>query len=98
MLAMRLRVISLARALQVKYLQARKMDSGSAFASTCYRIATIVLTGELSQKTPSGVRHVDAGHSMPGNAPDTPMEVSSSGTGDLKVLVMFVADATKPFS
>jgi hypothetical protein len=57
-----------------------------------------VLTGELSQKTPSGVRHVDAGHSMPGNIPDTPMEVSSSGTGDLKALVMFVADATKPFS
>ncbi len=57
-----------------------------------------VLTGELSQKTPIGVRHVDAGHSMPGNNPDTPMEVSSSGTSDLKALVMFVADATKPFS
>jgi hypothetical protein len=26
------------------------------------------------------------------------MEVSSSGSGDLGVLVMFVADATKPFS
>jgi hypothetical protein len=57
-----------------------------------------VLTGELSQKTPSGERQVDAGHSMPGNTPDTPMEVSSTGTGDLKALVMFVADATKPFS
>jgi quercetin dioxygenase-like cupin family protein len=57
-----------------------------------------VLTGELSQKTPSGERHVEAGHSMPGNTPDTPMEVSSTGTGDLKALVMFVADAAKPFS
>jgi hypothetical protein len=26
------------------------------------------------------------------------MEVLSSGTGDLNVLVMFVVDATKPFS
>jgi quercetin dioxygenase-like cupin family protein len=57
-----------------------------------------VLSGELSQKTPKGTRHVDAGQSMPGNPPDTPMEVSSSGTSELKALVMFVADATKPFS
>jgi hypothetical protein len=27
-----------------------------------------------------------------------PMEVSSSGTSDLNALVMFVVDATKPFS
>jgi hypothetical protein len=27
-----------------------------------------------------------------------PMEVSSSGTTDLNALVMFVVDATKPFS
>jgi hypothetical protein len=57
-----------------------------------------VLTGELSQKTPQGTRHIDAHQSMPGNLPETPMEVSSSGTSDLKALVMFVADATKPFS
>jgi len=57
-----------------------------------------VLTGELSQQTPKGTRHVDAGQSMPGNPPETPMQVSSTGTGDLKALVMFVADATKPFS
>jgi hypothetical protein len=57
-----------------------------------------VVMGELSQKTPKGTRHADAGQSMPGNAPDTPMEVSSSGTSDLRVLVMFVADASKPFS
>ena len=42
-----------------------------------------------------GTRHVDAGQTMPGNLPDTPMQVSSTGTSDLKALVMFVADATK---
>jgi hypothetical protein len=57
-----------------------------------------VLTGELSQKTPQGVSHVTAGQSMPGRGPGTPMEVSSTGKGDLVALVMFVTDATKPFS
>ena len=57
-----------------------------------------VLTGRLGQKTPHGVAYVDAGRAMPGHAPGTPMEVFSSGTGDLNALVMFVVDATKPFS
>jgi hypothetical protein len=57
-----------------------------------------VLTGELSQKSPHGVGHVTAGQAMPGHGPGMPMEVSSSGTSDLRALVMFVADATKPFS
>ena len=57
-----------------------------------------VLSGELTQKTPDGVHHVSAGQSMLGHAPDTPMQVSNSGAGDLSALVMFVADATKPFS
>jgi len=57
-----------------------------------------VLTGELSQTTPQGVSHAMAGQSMPGHAPDTPMQVASSGSGDLRALVMFVTDATKPFS
>lgn len=57
-----------------------------------------VLTGRLDQKTPQGVAHVEAGQSMPGHAPGTPMQVSSSGTSALNVLVMFVVDATKPFS
>lgn len=60
--------------------------------------AFYVLTGRLGQKTPHGVSHVDAGQSMPGHGPDTPMEVFSSGTTDLDQLVMFVVDATKPFS
>jgi quercetin dioxygenase-like cupin family protein len=57
-----------------------------------------VLTGRLSQKTPHGVSHVEAGQSMLGHESGTPMEVSSSGTSDLNALVMFVVDATNPFS
>lgn len=57
-----------------------------------------VLTGELSQKTPHGMGHADAGQTMPGHGPGMPMQVSSTGTTDLRALVMFVADATKPFS
>jgi quercetin dioxygenase-like cupin family protein len=57
-----------------------------------------VLSGELSQKMPDGVYRVPAGQSMPGHSPNTPMRVSSTGTRDLSVLVMFVTDATKPFS
>jgi hypothetical protein len=57
-----------------------------------------VLTGQLGQKTPHGVSHVDAGQSMLGHDPGTPMEVFSSGMSDLNALVMFVVDATNPFS
>lgn len=60
--------------------------------------AFYVLAGQLGQKTSHGVSHVDVGKSMPGHGPDTPMEVFSSGTSDLNVLVMFVVDATRPFS
>lgn len=57
-----------------------------------------VLSGQLSQKSPHGVSHISAGQSMPGHGPGVPMEVSNSGTGELTALVMFVMDATKPFS
>ncbi|SDO02390.1 cupin domain-containing protein [Afipia sp. GAS231] len=57
-----------------------------------------VLTGQLSQKSPHGESHVDAGQSMPGHGPGMPMEVSSSGTSDLNALVMFFVDATQSFS
>ena len=60
--------------------------------------AFYVLAGRLGQKTSHGVSHVDIGQSMPGHGPDTPMEVFSSGTSDLNVLIMFVVDATRPFS
>jgi hypothetical protein len=35
---------------------------------------------------------------MNGHAADTPMEVFNSGTTELTALIMFVVDATKPFS
>jgi hypothetical protein len=57
-----------------------------------------VLTGELSQKTPHGLGRVTAGQAMPGHGPGMAMEVFNSGTSELRALVMFVADATKPFS
>jgi hypothetical protein len=57
-----------------------------------------VLQGELSQATSNGLIRVEAGHGVPGRSPGTAMEVSSSGTRPLNVLVMFVVDAGKPFS
>jgi hypothetical protein len=60
--------------------------------------AFYVLTGRLGQKTPHGVSHVEPGQAMPGHGPDTPMEVFSAGSTDVDVLVMFVVDATRPFS
>lgn len=60
--------------------------------------AFYVLAGRLGQRTPHGVSHANAGQSMPGHGPDVPMEVFSAGTTDLDQLVMFVVDATRPFS
>ncbi|HWB45254.1 MAG TPA: cupin domain-containing protein [Hyphomicrobiaceae bacterium] len=60
--------------------------------------AFYVLSGQLGQRTPHGTSHAQAGQSMNGHGPNTPMEVFSSGTSDLDQLVMFVVDATKPFS
>lgn len=60
--------------------------------------AFYVLAGETSSHTPHGVKRVGAGQTETGNAADTPMQVSSSGSTDLHSLVMFVVDAAKPFS
>jgi hypothetical protein len=60
--------------------------------------AFYVLAGRVGQRTPHGVSHADAGQSMNGHGADTPMEVFSSGTTDLDQLVMFVVDASRPFS
>ncbi len=60
--------------------------------------AFYVISGQLGQRTPQGVDHVDAGHTMNGHPAGVPMEVFNSGTTDLTALIMFVADATKPFS
>ncbi len=60
--------------------------------------AFYVVSGRLGQRTPHGVSHVDAGQTMNGHAPDMPMEVFNSGSTELNALIMFVVDATRPFS
>lgn len=57
-----------------------------------------VLSGRLGQRTPHGVNYAEAGQAMNGHSPGTAMEVFNPGTVDLDQLVMFVVDATKPFS
>lgn len=60
--------------------------------------AFYVLAGRLGQRTRHGVSHADAGQTMNGHGADTPMEVFSAGTADLDQIVLFVVDATRPFS
>ena len=60
--------------------------------------AFFVLSGEQSIRGPHGVQRVQSGQPEPGHGADMPMQVSSSGSTDLHALVMFVVDATKPFS
>jgi hypothetical protein len=60
--------------------------------------AAYVVAGEQTFRTPHGVKRVAAGKAEAGHAAGTPMQVSSSGSVDLHALVMFVVDATKPFS
>ncbi len=60
--------------------------------------AFYVVAGRLGQRTPHGVRHVEAGGTMNGHEPDMPMEVFNGGTSELTALIMFVVDATRPFS
>jgi hypothetical protein len=60
--------------------------------------AFYVLAGEQSIRTPHGVLRVAAGKPEPGHGDGVPMQVSSSGSTDLHALVMFVVDASKPFS
>lgn len=60
--------------------------------------AFYVLAGEQSIKSAQGVMRVTAGRPETGQGADVAMQVSSSGTTDLHSLVMFVVDATRPFS
>ena len=57
-----------------------------------------VLAGQVSQRTSHGANNAEAGQSIVGHGADMAMEVSSRGAADLDLLVMFVLDATKPFS
>jgi hypothetical protein len=60
--------------------------------------AFYVVAGRLGQRTPHGVSHVEAGQTMNGHAADMPMEVFNGGNTELTALIMFVVDATRPFS
>jgi hypothetical protein len=57
-----------------------------------------VIAGETCSHTPDGLERVAAGQAEMGHVANTPMTVSSCGSTDLDSLVMFVVDATKPFS
>jgi hypothetical protein len=60
--------------------------------------AFYVLAGEQSIRTAHGTIRVGIGKPETGRGADQPMQVSSSGSNDLHALVMFVVDATRPFS
>lgn len=60
--------------------------------------AFYVVEGRLGQRTPHGVSHVEAGHTMNGHSADVAMEVFNSGPTELTALIMFVVDASQPFS
>jgi len=60
--------------------------------------AFYVVAGRLGQRTPHGVDYVEAGHTMNGHSAGMPMQVFNAGTTDLTALIMFVVDASKPFS
>jgi len=60
--------------------------------------AFYVLAGEQSIRSPEGVVRTQAGKFVVGRGAGVPMQVSNSGTSDLHMLVMFVLDATQPFS
>lgn len=56
-----------------------------------------VLRGEQRMRGPHGVRVMQPGQPTIGHG-EQPMQVWSSGPGELHSLVMFVVDATRPFS
>jgi hypothetical protein len=60
--------------------------------------AFYVLAGEQSIRGPHGTLVVTLGTAERGHGAAMAMQVSSSGSTDLQSLVMFVVDATQPFS
>ena len=59
--------------------------------------AFLILSGQLTQRTPYGQHVLNAGGTMPG-VPNQAMEVLSTGDEELRELIMFVVDPTRPFS
>ena len=60
--------------------------------------AFYVLAGEQSIRGAHGTMVVKAGTPAAGHGASMAMQVSSTGSGELQSLVMFVVDATQPFS
>lgn len=60
--------------------------------------AFYVLAGEMSLRTPEGMMMVGADQAMAGHTPGTVMQLFNNGAVDMHQLVMFVVDATQPFS
>jgi hypothetical protein len=60
--------------------------------------AFYVVAGRLGQRTPAGIDYAEAGHTMNGHQAGTPMQVFNSGTTELTAIILFVVDATRPFS
>ena len=59
--------------------------------------AFLILSGQLTQHTPYGMHVLNAGATMPG-VPDQAMEIYSTGDEELRELIMFVVDPTRPFA
>lgn len=60
--------------------------------------AFYVLVGRMGQRTPHGVAYAEANQSLNGHGADTPMQVFNAGNTELDQIVMFVVDASRPFS
>ena len=60
--------------------------------------AIYILSGEATIRWPDRTEVVGAGESLADEGPNTPMEATSSGDEELVELIMFVVDATEPFS
>ncbi len=60
--------------------------------------AFYVLAGEQCIRTPQRMIRVVVGRAETGPGADTPLQVSNCGSTDLQALVLFVVDATRPFS
>ena len=57
----------------------------------------LVLSGQITQRTPHGENVISAGETLAGT-PDQAMELHSTGEEDLRELIMFVVDPLRPFS
>lgn len=72
--------------------------SASAVVSHPGSLAAYVLAGQMCARTPSGQTRLNAGEGGTLTGPDSAIQISSCGGGELLALVMSVTDAARPFS